>query len=219
MEKSLILFERSLEEMKAELADDDSARIKERMKSLREDHLKDLERLYSFHAQDYKQEMMDRYLSQEEGQGGDIDGKNLTPAEVRFQVSNLFLVYLYIETIYYQEIYNDVLKDQAMEMEWQDDYEAARYTYISQHLALAKQRNEIENREEEMRKRREQMFPTSFEDFKGKPRDIQLRASRFLVADIAKQEKMLSEFNWAWRQVQPLKDVFIKDVRNLCLFS
>ena len=103
-----------------------------------------------------------------------------------------------------------------MEIEWQNDYEAARYTYISQHLALARQRNEIEMREEEIRKRREQMFPSSFEDFKGKPRDIQLRAARFLVADNAKQEKMLSEFNWAWRQVQPLKDVFVKDVRNFC---
>jgi len=106
------------------------------------------------------------------------------------------------------------LKDQAIEIEWQDDYEAVRYTYISQLLALAKQRNEVEIREEEMRKRREQMFPISFDDFKGKGKDIQLRAARFLVADIVKQEKMLSEFNWAWRQVQPLKDIFVKDVSN-----
>jgi len=181
--------------MKAELADaDDVGRIKERMKVLREDHVKVLERLYSFHAQDYRQEVMDRYLSLEEGQGGEIDGKNLTPAEIRFQ-----------------EIYNDALKDQAIEIEWQDDYEAARYTYISQHLQLARQRNQIETREEETRKRREQMFPTSFEDFKGKPRDIQLRAARFLVADTAKQERMLTEFNWAWRQVQPLKEAFNKN--------
>lgn len=78
--------------MKAELEipDDDLGRVKERIKTLREDHLKDLERLYSFHAQDYKQEVMDRYLSQEEGQGGDIDGKNLTPAEIRFQVSTSY---------------------------------------------------------------------------------------------------------------------------------
>ena len=104
-----------------------------------------------------------------------------------------------------------------MEIEWQDDYEAARYTYISQYLVLAKQRNDIETHEEEMRKRREQMFPISFEDFKGKARDIQLRAARFLVADNAKQERMLSEFNWAWRQVQPLKDVFAQSVRNFYL--
>ena len=105
-----------------------------------------------------------------------------------------------------------------MEMEWQDDYEVVRYTYISQLVALAKQRNEIEIREEEIRKRREQMFPISSEDFKGKAKDIQLRAARFLVADITKQEKMLSEFNWAWRQVQPLKDIFIKDVSNFYFF-
>lgn len=88
----ILSFGHSLEEMKAELEipDDDLGRVKERIKTLREDHLKDLERLYSFHAQDYKQEVMDRYLSQEEGQGGDIDGKNLTPAEIRFQVSTSY---------------------------------------------------------------------------------------------------------------------------------
>jgi hypothetical protein len=215
-----IILNNSLEEMKAEIADDDLGRVKERIKILKEDHQKDLEKLYSFHAQDYKQEVMDRYLSQEEGQGGESEGKNLTPAEIRFQVSNLFLIIFQTFTstlLYYQEIYNDVLKDQAIEMEWQNDYEAARYTYISQHLDLSKQRHEIEVREEEIRKRREQMFPTSFEDFKGKARDIQLRAARFLVADNAKQERMLSEFNWAWRQVQPLKDIFTKDVRTFCL--
>jgi hypothetical protein len=73
--------------MRAEQEDDSLDRIKERMKTLKEEHLKDLERLYSFHAQDYRQEIMDRYLSLEEGQGGEIDGKNLTPAEIRFQVS------------------------------------------------------------------------------------------------------------------------------------
>ena len=33
--------------------------------------------------------------------------------------------------IYYLDLYNNALKDQAMEimMEWQDDYEAAQYTY------------------------------------------------------------------------------------------
>ena len=114
--------------------------------------------------------------------------------------------------IYYQEIYNDALKDQAIEIEWQDDYEHIRYTYISQLLALEKKRIEVEVREEEIRKRRAQLFPINSDDFKGKAKDIQLRAARFLVADSVKQEKMMSEFNWAWRQVQPLKDIFAKDV-------
>ena len=34
--------------------------------------------------------------------------------------SNLFLVHRCIQTVNYQEIYNDALKDRAMEMEWQD---------------------------------------------------------------------------------------------------
>lgn len=73
--------------MKAEIIKPETT-IKERIKTLREDHLKDLERLYSFHAQDYKQEVMDRYLSREEGQGGgETEGRNLTPAERRFKVS------------------------------------------------------------------------------------------------------------------------------------
>ena len=67
----------SLEEMKAEIdkPDDDLGRIRERIKALKEDHLKDLERLYLFHAQDYRQEVMDRYLSLEEGQGGESDSR------------------------------------------------------------------------------------------------------------------------------------------------
>ena len=74
--------------MKAEIdiPDDDLGRNRERLKTLREDHLKDLERLYSFHAQDYRQEVMDRYLSLEEVQGGESDSKTLTRAEIRFQV-------------------------------------------------------------------------------------------------------------------------------------
>ena len=63
--------------MKAEIdkPDDDLGRIRERIKALKEDHLKDLERLYLFHAQDYRQEVMDRYLSLEEGQGGESDSR------------------------------------------------------------------------------------------------------------------------------------------------
>ena len=86
--------------MKAELEDDSSGRIKERMKILREDHLKYLEKLYSFHAQDYKQEMMDRYLSLEDGQGGEIDGKNPTPADIRLQVSNLLRSPLHLKKLF-----------------------------------------------------------------------------------------------------------------------
>lgn len=41
---------------------------------------------------------------------------------------------------------------------------------------------------------------------------MKLRAARFLNADKPKQEKMLAEFNWTSQQVEPLMEVFQKDV-------
>jgi len=63
-------------------------------------------------------------------------------------------------------------------------------------------------------RKRAQMFPQSKEDFKTKPNDVKIRAARFLCADRAKQEKMLTDYQWAWRQVKPLQDVFAKDVSS-----
>lgn len=61
--------------------------------------------------------------------------------------------------------------------------------------------------EEAERKNQEALFPNSIEDFYMKPKDVQHRAARFLLlTDGAKQEKTLSEFGWAWRQVKPLQD-------------
>lgn len=64
-----------------------------------------------------------------------------------------------------------------------------------------------------MRKKREQFFPQSKDDFYSKPADVRIRASRFLIADYSKQEKMMNEFGWAHRQVKPLQDIFKQDVR------
>ncbi|KAF8159897.1 hypothetical protein B0H34DRAFT_705264 [Crassisporium funariophilum] len=192
--------------MKAEVErpDDDLAHVKEKLKTLREQHLNDLQLLYRMQAGDYKIEAMDRYLSKDDGQEG--DGQNLSPAELRLQ-----------------EIYSDAVKDQAFKLEWQADYERARYAYLSQLIALTGQRRDIELREEEARKRREQMFPLSIPDFKSKGKDVQLRAARFLVADQANQQKFMEKFGWAWRQVKPLRDIFLveeafaADVRAMVL--
>lgn len=72
--------------------------------------------------------------------------------------------------------------------------------------------------EDLLRRQREQIFPQSKEEFNTKANDIKLRVARFLVADPARQEKMLSDYNWAWRQVKPLQDVFVKDVRDVPVF-
>lgn len=89
--------------------------------------------------------------------------------------------------------------------EWKDTYEQVRHSYLTQFLAL-------KDSKQKLQRAREQMFPQSKEDFNSKNKDIQLRAARFLVATPAQQERSVNEFGWAWRQVQPLLDIFKKDV-------
>jgi len=61
------------------------------------------------------------------------------------------------------------------------------------------------------------MFPQSKGQFGSKPNDAKIRVARFLVADPMRQEKMLGDFQWAWRQVKPLMDIFTKDVSSMLL--
>lgn len=110
---------------------------------------------------------------------------------------------------------NRPLKDTSMQLDWANDYELERYTYLSRLLPLRKQQLELEIKEELLRRQREQMFPQSKEEFNTKANDVKMRVARFLIADTAKQEKMLDDYNWVWRQVKPLQTVFVKDVRDI----
>ena len=100
-----------------------------------------------------------------------------------------------------------------------------RYTHLRHLHSLYRKRAEIEvakrqqeAQEEEARRRQEAQFPVSIEDFRRKPRDVQHRAARFLVVDDGvRQEKMLTEYGWAWRQVKPLQEEMAKSVR--CFFG
>ncbi|PPQ85249.1 hypothetical protein CVT25_010022 [Psilocybe cyanescens] len=62
------------------------------------------------------------------------------------------------------------------------------------------------------RKLLEKMFPLLKEDFDSKPMETTLRTGRFLVANPARQGRLLNNYGWAWRQVQPLIDIFKKDM-------
>lgn len=56
------------------------------------------------------------------------------------------------------------------------------------------------------------MFPLTLEEFKSKPRDIQIRVATFLDADHIKQDQMMTQFSWAWRQVDGLVREFKENV-------
>jgi hypothetical protein len=44
----------------------------------------------------------------------------------------------------------------------------------------------------------------TLEEFKMKPRDIQIRVAKFLNSGDIYKDRMMTEFNWAWRQVDGL---------------
>jgi hypothetical protein len=96
-----------------------------------------------------------------------------------------------------------------------------RYTHLRHLQPLYQKRAEVEAaqrqqeaQDEEVRRRQEAQFPVSIEDFRRKSKDIRHRAARFLVLDDdVRQEKMLTEFGWAWRQVGPLQAEMAKNVR------
>ncbi|KAF8954199.1 hypothetical protein BDZ97DRAFT_1866660 [Flammula alnicola] len=181
------------ETMKAEAEKpDDLDSVKERLKTLQEEHLEDLRRLYAYHALDYEQEVEDRYLLNDESWFSEDKINDTSNARL-------------------QEILSSPLADVSLEAEWQNDYEQLRYTYLFQLIPLEKRHRDLELAQEQERKRRERMFPDSKEDFEKKAKEVQLRAARFLVASAPEKEKMLAIYDWAWRQVQPLQEIFKKD--------
>ncbi|KAJ7250593.1 hypothetical protein C8J57DRAFT_956663, partial [Mycena rebaudengoi] len=55
-------------------------------------------------------------------------------------------------------------------------------------------------------------LPQSTEEYHVLKKEVKQHVARFLVLDTdVKKEKMLTEYNWAWRQVQPLIDDFKTD--------
>jgi hypothetical protein len=70
-------------------------------------------------------------------------------------------------------------------------------------------------KEEESRKRREVQFPQSAAEFNTiHDKELQQRIARFLTSDAIIQDKMLNENGWGWRQVQGLKEDYLKDVSS-----
>ncbi|KAJ3503373.1 hypothetical protein NLJ89_g8465 [Agrocybe chaxingu] len=177
------------ETMKAEVEKpDDLTTVNERLAALRAQHEDDLERLYALQVQDYMQETMDKHFSRE-----DVP---LADPEAEAQL---------------QDLYHGGTAESFQEKEWASDFEQMRYAYLAQFVPLEKRRVELEKEEEIARRQRDAMFPLTKDDFFSKPMDIRYRVARFLVSDSAKQEKMLADFGWAWRQVSHLQHIYKSD--------
>ncbi|KAF8217713.1 hypothetical protein K438DRAFT_1952591 [Mycena galopus ATCC 62051] len=91
------------------------------------------------------------------------------------------------------------------EPEW--DYAVAHAEY-----AYRTRMEEITRHFKAREKKAVQDFPQSIEQYRLRPKDMQHRVAHFLVLESDEQrEKMLSEFDWAWRQITPLREQFQAD--------
>ncbi|KAF9468970.1 hypothetical protein BDZ94DRAFT_1182777 [Collybia nuda] len=185
--------------------------LKEQITKAQKQHLTDLERLYTLHAEEYLDDAKERYMAVDDLLLDPENGLDDAAAETYSKVDELF---------------NDPRKYPSILSVWEDSISHMRHAHLRHLQYLREEYRKAEQlaeaqiaKEEAERKAQEALFPSSIEDFYMKPKDVQHRAARFLLlTDSSKQEKTLSEFGWAWRQVKPLQDEMKVNASKLSLY-
>jgi hypothetical protein len=175
----------TLQEMKKINAEPETvSTIKDRIAELKKQHARDMESLYAYYAQIYRQEQEDLYLSKDEtvSQTADSPATSFAALEELYKNSRLPINY---------------------QLEWDDAISRIRYSYLQTLLPLQSKLVALSAQ-----------FPESRDGYRAMDnnKDMQLRVAKFLVGTSAIREAMLSDFGWAWRQVKGLTDAFERDI-------
>lgn len=94
-----------------------------------------------------------------------------------------------------------------------DALSTLRYTYLKMLIHLVGRRKALKDQDKAARKKRDAWFPQTTQQYHQiTERDVQLRVARFLAGSATEQEKMMSEFGWPYRAVQPLLSVYKTNV-------
>ncbi|KAF8648418.1 hypothetical protein AX16_006302 [Volvariella volvacea WC 439] len=211
----------SLEEMEKEISKPATSHtITQRIQTLKSQHLEDLQRLYDVHAGDYiteAQEMRsckdDAWPCEEDGPGYK-NGAAADATATALQVRPQHRIRLEISYASAQQLYTTRRHTAMWDHALADDVSQYRYAYLQQLLSLTRQHQALVREEEEARRRKELEFPKDPEDFKTKPRDLQMKAAKFLTAtDRVRQERMMVDFDWKEADVFPLKVVYEQDAK------
>ncbi|KAG5637143.1 hypothetical protein H0H81_005627 [Sphagnurus paluster] len=186
----------TFEQMKEELQADTHASLTRRISELKEQHLADLERMYTWHAEEYLDDALDRYRSRD-------DLMYITEGENN---PDLKQSYAALEALYEER------RNVAQQMKWEDDYERMRHSHLSILTDLYAKLKELAVLEEEAAKRREADFPVSIEEYRSKPKNIQIRVAQYLqLNDATRKDKMLTEFGWRSSNIKSLQDIYDKN--------
>ncbi|KAN0088701.1 hypothetical protein V8E55_005758 [Tylopilus felleus] len=168
--------------------------LTEKIKELKKQHTKDLENLFRFQLSEYHQELIDHRLSYDVSAYMDID--EAYPDQVEFRKA-------------IQEFDDRVLKMDRLKRDMDDALSTLRYTHFKTLNGLIKQRNALKSQDKMARQKRDAWFPQTPQQYHTiNERDRQLRVARFLTSSTTEQEKMMDEYQWPSRAVQPLLSAY-----------
>ncbi|KAI9464819.1 hypothetical protein F5148DRAFT_1209357 [Russula earlei] len=162
--------------------------LKERIDELQTQYSAELEKLGEYHAAQYFDDALDRYSAQDDEASDDYSG-------------------------IIDELYDQFRRHGKTSLEARFDRETTLVRLAhTETVAPLLYKLAYKQREEESRKRREIQFPQTAAEFNFiQDKELQQRIARFLASDAIVQDKMLNEYGWAWRQVQGLKEEYLKD--------
>ncbi|KAG1841242.1 hypothetical protein DFJ58DRAFT_808899 [Suillus subalutaceus] len=167
--------------------------VDDKIKELKRQHQEDIELLTAFQAAEYRQEVLNRYNCIDDSMMG-VDTEDLIQVD-------------YLAAL--NELYNDARPMKRFQHDMDDALSQIRYNYLKSLLPLLTQRRTLKSRETHIRRQRDAQFPQSIEEYHNIPeRDIQLRIARFLLRSSSEQEKMMGDYGWVWRAVNPLVSAF-----------
>ncbi|KAH7908346.1 hypothetical protein BJ138DRAFT_1115924 [Hygrophoropsis aurantiaca] len=181
--------------------------IEGRIKNLKQQHNEDLENLYAFQSQEYREEVLDIYRALDESTYMDIDESERAQVEFRAALDAL---------------YADCRKMKRWQHDLDDALDNLRYSYLKEFVSLQEQKARLEKQELQFRRQRDAQFPQSINEYHAiRDPNIQLRVAQFLTRSQQEQERMKDEFNWASRAVYALleeykrKDDFRSEIQKV----
>lgn len=95
-----------------------------------------------------------------------------------------------------------------------DALSTLRYTHLKMLIHLYRRLNELKAQDKTTRQKRDAWFPQTPQQYHHiTERDVQLRVARFLSSSsTTEQEKMMDEYQWPSRAVQPLVSAYKTNV-------
>jgi hypothetical protein len=179
--------------------------LKRQIDDLKARQSKDMESLYAYYAQLYRQEQEDLRRSWDDSVSQDLDDPAFLAASIALDASPSFFIgiYSYLSSPYLQEFYKNCRLPINYQLELDDAVSRIRYSHLQTLLALQRKLAMLSAQ-----------FPESIDTYHAMTnnQDMQLKVAKFLTAPGNMRDAMLSDFGWAWRQVKPLMNVFERDV-------